>query len=94
MGRYPSGQRGQTVNLLAMPSEVRILLSPFYSIGFCGVDNVLVVDNVSNTNNKWRCLFGSYNKKSSLGLPKKRKKPVTFRESLFLLSSWRIVRPV
>ena len=26
--RYPSGQRGQTVNLLAMPSEVRILPSP------------------------------------------------------------------
>ena len=26
--RYPSGQRGQTVNLLAMPTEVRILLSP------------------------------------------------------------------
>ena len=27
-GRFPSGQRGQTVNLLAMPSQVRILLSP------------------------------------------------------------------
>ena len=26
--RYLSGQRGQTVNLLALPSEVRILLSP------------------------------------------------------------------
>ena len=26
--RFPSGQRGQTVNLLAMPSEVRILPSP------------------------------------------------------------------
>ena len=26
--RYPSGQRGQTVNLLATPTEVRILLSP------------------------------------------------------------------
>lgn len=25
MRRYPSGQRGQTVNLLASPSEVRIL---------------------------------------------------------------------
>ncbi len=25
---YPSGQRGQTVNLLAQPSEVRILLPP------------------------------------------------------------------
>ena len=24
MGRFPSGQRGQTVNLLAMPSVVRI----------------------------------------------------------------------
>ena len=27
-GRFPSGQRGQTVNLLAKPSKVRILLSP------------------------------------------------------------------
>ena len=27
-GRYQSGQMGQTVNLLAKPSEVRILLSP------------------------------------------------------------------
>ena len=27
-GRFPSGQRGQTVNLLAQPSKVRILLSP------------------------------------------------------------------
>ena len=28
MGRFPSGQRGQTVNLLAPPSKVRILVSP------------------------------------------------------------------
>jgi hypothetical protein len=28
LGRFPSGQRGQTVNLLAKPSKVRILLSP------------------------------------------------------------------
>ena len=28
MGRYPSGQREQTVNLLAQPSGVRIPLSP------------------------------------------------------------------
>ena len=28
MGGFPSGQRGQTVNLLAMPSKVRILLHP------------------------------------------------------------------
>src|SRR5690606_3838024 len=27
-GRYSSGQRGQTVNLLTMSSQVRILLSP------------------------------------------------------------------
>lgn len=27
-GGYPSGQRGQTVNLLAQPSQVRILLRP------------------------------------------------------------------
>ena len=27
-GRYSSGQRGQTVNLLATPSQVRILFSP------------------------------------------------------------------
>ena len=29
LGRFPSGQRGQTVNLLAQPSKVQILLSPF-----------------------------------------------------------------
>ena len=28
LGRYSSGQRGQTVNLLAQPSQVRILFSP------------------------------------------------------------------
>ncbi len=28
MEGYPSGQRGQTVNLLATPSKVRILLPP------------------------------------------------------------------
>ena len=28
MGRYSSGQRGQTVNLLTTSSQVRILLSP------------------------------------------------------------------
>jgi hypothetical protein len=27
-GSYPSGQRGQTVNLMALPSQVRILHSP------------------------------------------------------------------
>ncbi len=30
MGGFPSGQRGQTVNLLAMPSKVRILLRPLF----------------------------------------------------------------
>ena len=29
MGDFPSGQRGQTVNLLAMPSVVRIHHRPF-----------------------------------------------------------------
>ena len=32
MDGFPSGQRGQTVNLLAMPSKVRILLRPFVSM--------------------------------------------------------------
>ena len=32
MGRHPSGQRDQTVNLTAKPSKVRILLSPPVSI--------------------------------------------------------------
>ena len=31
MGGFPSGQRGQTVNLLAPPSKVRILLHPYFS---------------------------------------------------------------
>lgn len=33
LGGYPSGQRGQTVNLVAMPSQVRILLHPFHPKG-------------------------------------------------------------
>ena len=33
MGRFPSGQRGQTVNLLATPSVVRIHLCPFHYRG-------------------------------------------------------------
>ncbi len=32
MGDFPSGQRGQTVNLLAMPSVVRIHHHPFAGI--------------------------------------------------------------
>ncbi len=32
MDGFPSGQRGQTVNLLATLSKVRILLHPFYLI--------------------------------------------------------------
>ena len=37
---FPSGQRGQTVNLLAMPSKVRILLHPLllqsiFALEFC-----------------------------------------------------------
>ena len=36
MGGFPSGQRGQTVNLLAMPSKVRILLRPLpKGFSFC-----------------------------------------------------------
>ena len=31
MEGFPSGQRGQTVNLLAPPSKVRILLPPVYA---------------------------------------------------------------
>ena len=37
MGEFPSGQRGQTVNLVAQPSQVRILLPPF------GVDSAIAV---------------------------------------------------
>ena len=29
-GSFPSGQRGQTVNLMAVPSQVRILYSPLH----------------------------------------------------------------
>ena len=35
LGRYSSGQRGQTVNLLTTSSQVRILLSPLlYFLGY------------------------------------------------------------
>ena len=36
MGGFPSGQRGQTVNLLAMPSKVRILLRPLGGVNQSG----------------------------------------------------------
>ena len=50
-GGYRSGQTGQTVNLLALPSQVRILHPPFLDFGFwildfgfwildCGLDAV------------------------------------------------------
>ena len=32
MGEFPSGQRGQTVNLLQIASVVRIHLHPFYEL--------------------------------------------------------------
>ena len=35
--RFPSGQRGQTVNLLAQPSEVRILPSPPCVVAKAGI---------------------------------------------------------
>ena len=31
-GSFPSGQRGQTVNLMAVPSQVRILYSPLHKM--------------------------------------------------------------
>lgn len=38
MEGYPSGQRGQTVNLLAQPSLVRIQLPPpFVTTEYCAV---------------------------------------------------------
>ena len=36
MDGFPSGQRGQTVNLLATPSKVRILLHPLRRCGSIG----------------------------------------------------------
>ena len=47
MGGFPSGQRGQTVNLLATLSKVRILLRPFLkrnSLGdnyYCRVSDLI-----------------------------------------------------
>ena len=31
-GGFPSGQRGQTVNLMALPSQVRILYPPMHML--------------------------------------------------------------
>ena len=42
MGEFPSGQRGQTVNLLAMPSVVRIHLPPPNRNGDCDTITVPV----------------------------------------------------
>ena len=41
MGRYPSGQREQTVNLPAKPSEVQLLLSPPYIAGIAQLARAL-----------------------------------------------------
>ena len=38
MDGFPSGQRGQTVNLLAMPSKVRILPHPFIIAGWSSLE--------------------------------------------------------
>ena len=40
MARFPSGQREQTVNLPAMPSKVRVLLSPPFFYRFNGLDGL------------------------------------------------------
>ena len=37
MDGFPSGQRGQTVNLLATPSKVRILLHPLANMACADV---------------------------------------------------------
>ena len=44
---FPSGQRGQTVNLLATPSKVRILLHPFK----ISIDILILIVYNSNVNN-------------------------------------------
>ena len=58
MGRYPSGQRDQTVNLTASPSKVRILLSPpnykwvgceFLSLGSSVVERFLGKEKVGSS---------------------------------------------
>ena len=41
MDGFPSGQRGQTVNLLATPSKVRILLHPLMLIDSNSVNGLL-----------------------------------------------------
>jgi uncharacterized protein len=47
LGRFPSGQRGQTVNLLAQPSKVQILLSPITSKIICTMNkNVNLTENL------------------------------------------------
>ena len=40
MGRFPSGQRGQTVNLLQHASVVRIHLCPFFIRRYEGKENI------------------------------------------------------
>ena len=46
MDGFPSGQRGQTVNLLQIASVVRIHLHPF---GICVVDFSICIDEVNGT---------------------------------------------
>ena len=57
MGRYRSGQTGQTVNLLAMPSVVRIHSCPpwcgFFALYLLGFDELILV----NANRTYNCFF-------------------------------------
>ena len=54
--RYLSGQRGQTVNLLALPSEVRILLSPPVSLKINHADGVLLDSQPTASGRKMHAL--------------------------------------
>lgn len=45
MGRYQSGQLGRTVNAMASPSKVRILLGPkILNLAFGGVFVLVLID--------------------------------------------------
>ena len=51
MGEFPSGQRGQTVNLLALPSVVRIHLRPLNTL-----DKIIKSIYTNNVSAGWSSL--------------------------------------
>ena len=91
-GRFPSGQRGQTVNLLAMPSKVQILLSPKPSHRLRGFFLARRTGNVGSFLERWsvlrmRSVLGLLPARTRLGAPFQGRPAPADKTSRTLISS-------